>query len=236
MDFGDDFTAAKEEVDPAAEFLAREQSALGDLEAEITGGASTAAPAAAAAAAAATASGTAATTDEALGDLLSAGGGDNLGSELGAGQGLESSTGSFEVIGGDANEPFPGLAGPPPSREEPEKLRKWREEQKQRLEEKDLEEERKKQELRQQAKKELDDWLRQIGESISKTKLASRSAEKQAATLENGSIEPGTEWERIAKLCDFNPKVNKAGKDVSRMRSIYLHLKQNPIQVQQKST
>ncbi|XP_017059807.1 clathrin light chain [Drosophila ficusphila] len=224
MDFGDDF-AAKEEVDPAAEFLAREQSALGDLEAEITGGS---APASAPAAAAAS-------TDEGLGELLG-GAPSSEGDLLSAGGagGLESSTGSFEVIGGESNEPV-GISGPPPSREEPEKIRKWREEQKQRLEEKDIEEERKKEELRQQSKKELDDWLRQIGESISKTKLASRNAEKQAATLENGTIEPGTEWERIAKLCDFNPKVNKAGKDVSRMRSIYLHLKQNPIQVQ-KST
>ncbi|BFF98326.1 clathrin light chain [Drosophila madeirensis] len=219
MDFGDDF-ALKEEVDPAAEFLAREQSALGDLEAEITGGSSTAPDPA--------------TVDDALGLGLGglSGAGAELGSELSAtGGGLESSTGSFEVIGGESNEPV-GISGPPPSREEPEKIRKWREEQKQRLEEKDVEEERKKEELRQQSKKELDDWLRQIGESISKTKLSSRNAEKQAASLENGTIEPGTEWERIAKLCDFNPKVNKAGKDVSRMRSIYLHLKQNPIQLQ----
>ncbi|XP_023173100.1 clathrin light chain [Drosophila hydei] len=218
MDFGDDF-AAKEEVDPAAEFLAREQSVLGDLEAEITGGSATNAVAAPA------------TDDGLLGGLVSTGA--ELGSELSAnvGGGLESSTGSFEVIGSESNEPV-GISGPPPSREEPEKIRKWREDQKQRLEEKDIEEERKKEELRQQSKKELDDWLRQIEESISKTKLSSRNAEVQAASLENGAVEPGTEWERIAKLCDFNPKVNKSGKDVSRMRSIYLHLKQNPIQVQ----
>ncbi|XP_030571522.1 clathrin light chain [Drosophila novamexicana] len=220
MDFGDDF-ATKEEVDPAAEFLAREQSVLGDLEAEITGGSATNAAAAAAPA----------TDDGLLGGLVSAGA--ELGSELSAniGGGFESSTGSFEVIGSESNEPV-GISGPPPSREEPEKICKWREEQKQRLEEKDLEEERKKEELRQQSKKELDDWLRQIEDSISKTKLSSRNAEVQAASLENGAVEPGTEWERIAKLCDFNPKVNKSGKDVSRMRSIYLHLKQNPIQVQ----
>ncbi|EDW19414.1 clathrin light chain [Drosophila mojavensis] len=218
LDFGDDF-AAKEEVDPAAEFLAREQSVLGDLEAEITGGSATSAVAAPA------------TDDGLLGGLVSTGA--ELGSELSAnvGGGLESSTGSFEVIGSETNEPV-GISGPPPSREEPEKIRKWREDQKKRLEEKDIEEERKKEELRQQAKKELDDWMRQIEESISKTKLSSRNAEVQAASLENGAVEPGTEWERIAKLCDFNPKVNKSGKDVSRMRSIYLHLKQNPIQVQ----
>ncbi|KAH8411167.1 hypothetical protein KR222_009258 [Zaprionus bogoriensis] len=217
MDFGDDFTT-KEEVDPAADFLAREQSVLGDLEAEITGGSDKNLT-------------TTSALDEGVPNV-----GAELGSELAAsvGGGLESSTGSFEVIGSESNEPV-GISGPPPSREEPEKIRKWREDQKKRLEEKDLEEERKKEELRQHSKKELDDWLRQIEESISKTKLSSRNAEIQAASLENGSVEPGTEWEHIAKLCDFNPKVNKAGKDVSRMRSIYLHLKQNPIQVQKSA-
>ncbi|XP_054733339.1 clathrin light chain [Anastrepha obliqua] len=210
MDFGDDF-APKEEVDPAAEFLAREQSVLGDLESEIVP-----------------------PSDAAVSAPPSTDGGNGLlGSEELAPNavsgGLGSSTGSFEMIGGESNEPV-GISGPPPSRIEPEKIRKWREEQKQRLEEKDREEERKKEELRQQAKQELDDWLRQTEESIAKTKAASRSAEKQAAALENGGpMEPGTEWERISKLCDFNPKVNKSGKDVSRMRSIYLHLKQNPI-------
>ncbi|XP_067613093.1 clathrin light chain [Eurosta solidaginis] len=211
MDFGDDF-APKEEIDPAAEFLAREQSVLGDLESEIVPSTNAGAPAAT-------------ITDSGNGLL----GGDDLVPNVGVGGGLGSSTGSFEMIGGESNEPV-GISGPPPSRIEPEKIRKWREEQKQRLEEKDREEERKKEELRQQAKQELEDWLRQTEESIGKTKSASRNAEKQAAALENGGpMEPGTEWERISKLCDFNPKVNKSGKDVSRMRSIYLHLKQNPI-------
>lgn len=217
MDFGDDFVAATEataaaaaETDPVADFLAQEKAMLGDLESEITGGSASTQPKA----------------DVDAGLL----GGDV--NELGtASGGLESSTGSFEMIGGDNNDSAP-ISGPPPSRIEPEKIRKWREEQQQRLEEKDLEEERKKEELRLQAKKELEDWLRQTEESIAKTKAAARSAEKQAAALENGGpMEPGTEWERIAKLCDFNPKVNKSGKDVSRMRSIYLHLKQNPIPI-----
>jgi len=44
-------------------------------------------------------------------------------------------------------------------------------------------------------------------------------------------MEPGQEWERwerIAKLCDFTPKASRNSKDVSRMRSIILQLKQNP--------
>lgn len=62
----------------------------------------------------------------------------------------------------------------PPVREEPEKIKKWREEQKTRLEEKDREEEKKKLELRDQAKKELEDWYKHHEESISKTKASNR--------------------------------------------------------------
>ncbi|XP_055856374.1 clathrin light chain-like [Episyrphus balteatus] len=195
MDFGDDFEP--KDVDPAAEFLAREQSALAGLEDEVLPPAQ----------------------DTLLQDSVNTGG-----------VGLESSTGSFEIIQ-NVGEPIDSGSQPAVARVEPEKIRKWREEQKTRLEEKDKEEERKKEELRLQAKVELEDWLRQTEESIAKTKAASRGAEKQDS-FENGDIEPGTEWERIAKLCDFNPKSNKSGKDVSRMRSIYLHLKQNPIQTQ----
>ena len=39
---------------------------------------------------------------------------------------------------------------------------------------------------------------------------------------------PGTEWERVSRMCDFNPKNSKNTKDVSRMRSIFLQLKQTP--------
>ncbi len=40
---------------------------------------------------------------------------------------------------------------------------------------------------------------------------------------------PGKEWERLASLCDFNPKTNKSSKDLSRMRSLLLMLKQQPL-------
>ena len=39
---------------------------------------------------------------------------------------------------------------------------------------------------------------------------------------------PGSEWERVNKLVDFNTKSNKNTKDMSRMRSIMLQLKQTP--------
>jgi len=223
MDFGDDDFAPKDEVDPAAEFLAREQSVLGELEAEILPSAPAAAPV------------PVPTASLISDDGLLGGIGDDAGELVKpAASGLDDSgNDSFEMIpnyGSENNDPI-GISGPPASRIEPEKIRKWREEQKQRLEEKDREEDRKREELRLQAKQELEDWLRQTEESIAKTKAASRQAEKQVSMENGGPMEPGTEWERIAKLCDFNPKSNKSGKDVSRMRSIYLHLKQNPIPV-----
>ncbi|XP_049289296.1 clathrin light chain isoform X3 [Anopheles funestus] len=193
--FGDNFEQ-QSEVDPAAEFLAREQNALAGLEDEIP-------PVAGAA--------TMDTNGSVNGDPVPK-------SE-------------------DDNDDFAGFTVPKQVTEEPEKIRKWREDQKARLEEKDREEERKKDELREQARKELEDWYKHHEETISKTKAANRESAKNAEkqfVAETDEIEPGTEWERIAKLCDFNPKTNKSSKDISRMRSIILQLKQNPIQATKK--
>lgn len=61
-----------------------------------------------------------------------------------------------------------------PPAEEPEKIRKWREDQKAMLEQKDVEEEKKREELKVQAKKELEDWYKQHEETITKTKSSNR--------------------------------------------------------------
>ncbi|GLV35173.1 Clathrin light chain [Carabus blaptoides fortunei] len=202
--FNDNFD--QPEVDPAAEFLAREQDDLAGLEDELKPAMS-------------------------------------VPSAPFDGQPTlkVDSSGSFEMIDSlgqqDGFEPAKGSGSatpsPPPSRpivkEEPEKIRKWREEQMTRLEEKDEDEEKKKDEWRDIAKKELEEWYKHHEEQIGKTKAANRNAEKQFVA-EVDEIEPGTEWERIAKLCDFNPKASKTSKDVCRMRSIILQLKQSPIQ------
>ncbi|XP_057333195.1 clathrin light chain isoform X3 [Microplitis mediator] len=170
--FGDNFTGNDVEVDPAAEFLAREQDQLAGLEDDI--------PAVA-------------------------------------------MTTSAPVLS--------NVEEPVVVKEEPEKIKKWREEQAARLEEKDAEEEKKKEEWKIAAKKELEEWYKHHAETTSKTKATNRgnakNAEKQFVA-EAGEVEPGTEWERIAKLCDFNPKSSRISKDVSRMRSIILQLKQSP--------
>lgn len=51
-------------------------------------------------------------------------------------------------------------------------------------------------------------------------------AAEEAYVKEIEDKEPGSEFERICKLCDFNPKNSKNTRDVSRFRSILLQLKQ----------
>jgi len=114
-------------------------------------------------------------------------------------------------------------------RQEPEKIRKWREEQTERLAKKDAESEKKKAEWREIARHELEDWYRHRDEQVEKSKKLNRDSE-DAFVTERDEKKPGGEWERICRLCDFNPKSTPRGaKDVSRMRSILLQLKQTPI-------
>ncbi|XP_076250959.1 clathrin light chain-like isoform X4 [Rhynchophorus ferrugineus] len=213
--FGDNFEQA--EIDPAAEFLAREQNELAGLEDEVKPAAATV-----------------------------------ISSTLTNGDEPTNSAGSFEMIENLSQDTIKqdndidikkgssnGTKISPPislimQREEPEKIRIWREEQAKRLEEKDKEEEQKKLELRENAKRELEEWYKNHAEAIAKTKAANRNAEKQFVA-EDDEIEPGTEWERIAKLCDFSAKTKPGSKDVSRMRSIILQMKQNPVQIKNKT-
>jgi len=215
--FGDNFDQA--DVDPAAEFLAREQDDLAGLEDEVK-------PAAI-------------SVPQVNGDDPT-----NSASSFEMVEGVEQEglDSSKDQSNDDhLNTQMPtyyrgASPSPPPKqeKEEPEKIRKWREEQVNRLQEKDAEEEKKKLELREVAKKELEEWYQNHEEAIAKTKAANRNAEKQFVAEDN-EIEPGTEWERIAKLCDFNPKAKQGSKDVSRMRSLVLQMKQTPATVNNKA-
>ncbi|XP_053573012.1 clathrin light chain B [Bombina bombina] len=112
--------------------------------------------------------------------------------------------------------------------QEPESLRIWREEQKQRLEELDAASKVTEQEWREKAKKDLEEWYQRQSEQIEKNKVSNRASDEALAS-ESKEEETGTEWERVARLCDFNPKSSKQSKDVSRLRSVLISLKQTPL-------
>lgn len=111
---------------------------------------------------------------------------------------------------------------------EPESLRKWREEQHERLEQLDANSRKQEVEWKEKAKLELEEWHTRQNEQLEKTKVNNRAAE-EAMVSELDENSPGTEWERVARLCDFNPKSSKQAKDVSRMRSVLISLKQAPL-------
>jgi len=114
-------------------------------------------------------------------------------------------------------------------KEEPEFLRQWKVEQEERLRKKDEEESAAKEELLKKAKQELEDWYKRYETQLEKTKSSNREEETkyEDATTGLNHIEPGSEWERVSKHCDFSAKAPGHSKDVSRMRSIMLQLKQN---------
>jgi hypothetical protein len=113
-------------------------------------------------------------------------------------------------------------------REEPECIKKWKLEQEEMLKKKDADEELKKEGLRVKAAQELADWYNQYEEQLAKTRKANKEQEAATAVPEVNGIVPGQEWERVSKHCDFSAKAPGHTKDVSRMRSILLQLKQSP--------
>ncbi|XP_035645166.1 clathrin light chain A-like isoform X2 [Oncorhynchus keta] len=129
---------------------------------------------------------------------------------------------------------------------EPESLRKWREEQSERLEVLDANSRKQESEWKDKAKVELEEWHTRQDEQLEKTKVNNRVldedfykqpfsdligyvAAEEAMLSDMDENNPGTEWERVARLCDFNPKSSKQAKDVSRMRSVLISLKQAPL-------
>ncbi|CAF0824703.1 unnamed protein product [Adineta ricciae] len=115
---------------------------------------------------------------------------------------------------------------------EPETIQKWREEFSMRINKKDTEEETKRHEMREEAKKELDDFYKQRVEQMERVKgqnrLNNRTLEDEIFKNGDNSISNGklNDWDKITSLCEFNPKNNRSQKDLTRYRSVLLQLKQ----------
>uniref|UniRef100_A0A8C1H758 Clathrin light chain n=1 Tax=Cyprinus carpio carpio TaxID=630221 RepID=A0A8C1H758_CYPCA len=133
----------------------------------------------------------------------------------------------FQDTNGTADS-YSAIAQVDMQRQEPESLRKWREEQKARLEELDAASKAAEAVWREKAQKELEDWHVHQNEQMEKNKANNRVSE-EAFLKECDDDSPGTEWEKVARLCDFNPKTSRQTKDVSRMRSVLISLKQMPL-------
>merc|ERR1712029_375282 len=178
--FEDEFEAIPpvSEVDPAAEFLAKEQEELGDIGEDLGLGA---AP-----------------------QDFSAAADENFGGNNEDEEGKDIYAGMQNLSINKAQE-------------EPVFITKW----------KDEEEATAMDELKEKAKKELEDWYKRYETQLEKTKSSNREEETKYETNELNGIEPGSEWERVAKHCDFSAKAPGHTKDVSRMRTIMLQLKQN---------
>merc|ERR1712228_148104 len=196
--------AFEEQTDPAADFLAREQTELGEELGEELGISNAAPP----------------VIEEPV--VIPHMEGLSLEDQ----QELEAV--NQEVAVERTTTPSPAFVMPPRPKEETETIRQWRMEQAKRLEEKDAKEAETMNKLRDEAQQELKDWYKRYEENLSKTKESNREDEKEFVFNE---IKDGTEWERVTKLCDFSGKnANKnSTKDMSRMKSILINLKQQEV-------
>ena len=134
-----------------------------------------------------------------------------------------------ESIGGDGKDIYSGMQtlSIKKDQEEPEFMRRWKEEQQKRLGKKAEEETAAMEELKLKAQQELADWYKRLETQLEKTKSINREEEAKYRIDEVNHIEPGSEWERVAKHCNFSTKAPGHTKDVSKMRTIMLQLKQS---------
>ncbi|XP_065265452.1 clathrin light chain B isoform X2 [Emys orbicularis] len=193
------------EEDPAAAFLAQQESEIAGIENDEGFGAADGAP----------------------------------GQAPDLGFSLASNAADFEDVGATVNgdvfqesngptDGYAAIARADRLTQEPESIRKWREEQKKRLQELDAASKVMEQEWREKAKKDLEEWNVRQSEQMEKNRVNNRASE-EVFLKESKEENPGTEWEKVAQLCDFNPKSSKQWKDVSRMRSVLISLKQTPL-------
>ncbi|KAG9490617.1 clathrin light chain B [Eleutherodactylus coqui] len=194
--------AAETEEDPAAAFLAQQESEIAGIE-----------------------------NDEGFGAVLVSSQASSMEqSDLGGFDDLVTTPVNGEIgqESGGSSDGYAAIAQADRLTQEPESLRKWREEQKVRLEELDAAAKLTEQEWREKAKKDLEEWYQRQSEQIEKNKVTNRASD-EALVSEPKDEETGSEWERVARLCDFNPKSSKQSKDVSRLRSVLISLKQTPL-------
>ncbi|WKY09433.1 hypothetical protein Q1695_002083 [Nippostrongylus brasiliensis] len=191
-------------ADPVADFLAREQDILAEIDGAPVPAVNAAPPA----------------VNDEIGAMVigppSVGGGDS-GVDL-AGMDFQPTPPVPLVNGNGFNSHHSAAsskgASPVPSvpRIEAENIRRWREQQKVLLEKKDEAEEKKKNELREAAKKELEDWYKQRDAALKLTKEANRKAEQEHLAAFGREQGEGAQWDEIARLCEAKAQQKGGGR------------------------
>eukprot|EP00928_Gymnodinium_smaydae_P060011 TRINITY_DN4354_c0_g1_i2.p2 TRINITY_DN4354_c0_g1~~TRINITY_DN4354_c0_g1_i2.p2 ORF type:complete len:210 (+),score=76.25 TRINITY_DN4354_c0_g1_i2:84-713(+) len=130
------------------------------------------------------------------------------------------SMGASPAVGG-------GVVGGIP---EMSKLREWEDKHEKELEEMSRKEEAAKKERRAKAAEELKKWYDERKQNITK-RIATNKAEQATVEQSRDDAAKGgsNPWARVVDLIDTNARSADECRDTSRMRSLMIHLKSNPI-------
>eukprot|EP00929_Paragymnodinium_shiwhaense_P061030 TRINITY_DN30469_c0_g1_i1.p2 TRINITY_DN30469_c0_g1~~TRINITY_DN30469_c0_g1_i1.p2 ORF type:complete len:167 (+),score=59.05 TRINITY_DN30469_c0_g1_i1:111-611(+) len=108
-------------------------------------------------------------------------------------------------------------------------LREWEDKHEQALEEVARKESKDKEARRQEAAAQLQKFYAERTETASKKKASNRSEEETAAKNKASAPVGNNPWERVAELIDTNARTSDDGRDTSRMRTLLIQLKSNPV-------
>mmetsp|Transcript_57064 Transcript_57064/g.92438 ORF Transcript_57064/g.92438 Transcript_57064/m.92438 type:complete len:183 (-) Transcript_57064:56-604(-) len=110
-------------------------------------------------------------------------------------------------------------------------LREWEDKHEKELEDMSRKEVAKKEERRKVAAEALAKWKQEQAETASKRQATNRSNEASTEKSRLDAMKPGANpWERVVELIDTSaPNTTDESRDTSRMRSLLIQLKSNPV-------
>mmetsp|Transcript_65346 Transcript_65346/g.181721 ORF Transcript_65346/g.181721 Transcript_65346/m.181721 type:complete len:186 (+) Transcript_65346:76-633(+) len=110
-------------------------------------------------------------------------------------------------------------------------LREWEDKHEQKLEEFSRQESKDKEAKRAEATSQLQKYYADRQDTIAKKKASNRAEEEvmEKSRQDQAPASGANPWERVAELIDANARAGDNTRDTSRMRSLLIQLKTNPI-------
>merc|ERR1719446_416198 len=118
-----------------------------------------------------------------------------------------------------------GMAG---GASEASALREWEDKHNKELDEKSAKEEGEKKARREAAYAEIQAWKEERDTNITKKRSTNRQNEEATGAAAASKPTSDNAWERVVDLIDTNARSSDDSRDVSRMRSLLIHLKTSP--------